>query len=284
MFCVSFLESVWRYISLIRIGDFVDVIILSIIFYKGVHLVRETRAQQLVKGIIVLLLILGASTLFRLHTISYILRNTMQVGILAVLIVFHPEIRRALEKVGRSKISNFFNGNIESIDRLIDEITDAVAYLSSHKIGALLVLERETKLGEIVSTGTPLQAEVSSALLINIFIPNTPLHDGAVVLQDGKIGAAGCLLPLTQNDSLSHELGTRHRAALGVSEISDAVVVIVSEETGTISVARDGDMVRNLTAESLMRTLYKNLAVESIDTPADSLSKWKEKLLSWIQK
>ncbi len=283
MFHVGFWETVWRYISLIRLGDFVDVFIMAFIFYKGIHLVRETRAQQLVKGIIVLLLILGGSTLFHLHTISYILRNTMQVGIIAVLIVFHPEIRRALEKVGRSRLSNIFSGNIENLDTIIDEISDAAAYLSAHKIGALIVFERETRLGEIISTGTSLDARITSALLINIFIPNTPLHDGAVILQDGKISAAGCLLPLTQNDSLGHELGTRHRAALGVSEISDALVLVVSEETGTISIAQDGDMVRNLTKETLTRTLYKTLAVETVETPADSFGKWKEKL-PWIQK
>ena len=266
-----------------RPGDFIDIVIVAFALYKGIHLVKETRAQQLVKGIVLLVIILGASTLFQLHTITYILKNTMQVGVLAVLIVFQPELRRALEKFGRSNLGNFFGSIGESIDSVVNEVSDAVSYLSLHRIGALIVLEKETKLGEIVATGTPLQAEISKELLINIFIPNTPLHDGAVVIQEGKISAAACLLPLTQNDTLSRELGTRHRAALGISEISDAIVIVVSEETGTISMVHDGDMVRNLTYETLRRAMYKNLADEQTKKPIDGIQKWKEKL-PWTQK
>lgn len=280
---MSFWESVWRFLSLMRPADFIDILIVAFALYKGVKLVRETRAQQLVKAVIFLLLILWGSTLLRLHSITYILENVMQVGFLAVLIIFQPELRRMLEKVGRSKIGNFFSPAPQSIDRLVDELADAATYLSAHKIGALIVLERGTKIGEVVATGTMLSADVSSALLINIFIPNTPLHDGAVVISEGRISAAGCLLPLTQNDSLSRELGTRHRAALGMTEISDAVVLVVSEETGKISVARDGDMVRNLTADTLRRTLYKNLAEDASPKPAEE-RKWKGVLLRWIKK
>ncbi|MDD6308280.1 MAG: diadenylate cyclase CdaA [Clostridia bacterium] len=280
---MSFWESFVRFISLMRPGDFIDIIIVAFALYKGIHLVKETRAQQLVKGIVLLVIILGASTLFQLHTITYILKNTMQVGVLAVLIVFQPELRRALEKFGRSNLGNFFGSIGESIDSVVNEVSDAVSYLSLHRIGALIVLEKETKLGEIVATGTPLQAEISKELLINIFIPNTPLHDGAVVIQEGKISAAACLLPLTQNDTLSRELGTRHRAALGISEISDAIVIVVSEETGTISMVHDGDMVRNLTHETLRRAMYKNLADEQTKKPIDGIQKWKEKL-PWTQK
>ncbi|MBE7062194.1 MAG: diadenylate cyclase CdaA [Clostridia bacterium] len=259
-----------------RPADFVDIIIVAFALYKGVKLVRETRAQQLVKAVVILILILWGSTLLRLHSITYILENVMQVGFLALLIIFQPELRRMLEKVGRSKIGNIFTSAPENIDRMVDELADAATYLSAHKIGALVVLERGTKIGEIVTTGTALSADLTSALLINIFIPNTPLHDGAVVIQEGRISAAGCLLPLTQNDSLSRELGTRHRAALGMTEISDAVVLVVSEETGKISIARDGDMVRNLTEDSLRRALYKNLAEEEAAKPVEELRKWKE--------
>jgi len=273
---VSFWETVWRFITLMRPADFVDIIIVAFALYKGVKLVRETRAQQLVKAVVILILILWGSTLLRLHSITYILENVMQVGFLALLIIFQPELRRMLEKVGRSKIGNIFTSAPENIDRMVDELADAATYLSAHKIGALVVLERGTKIGEIVTTGTALSADLTSALLINIFIPNTPLHDGAVVIQEGRISAAGCLLPLTQNDSLSRELGTRHRAALGMTEISDAVVLVVSEETGKISIARDGDMVRNLTEDSLRRALYKNLAEEEAAKPVEELRKWKE--------
>lgn len=280
---MSFWETVWRFISLMRPADFIDIIIVAFALYKGVKLVRETRAQQLVKAVVILILILWASTLLRLHSITYILENVMQVGFLALLIIFQPELRRMLEKVGRSKIGNIFTSAPENIDRMVDELADAATYLSAHKIGALIVLERGTKIGEIVTTGTALSADLTSALLINIFIPNTPLHDGAVVIQEGRISAAGCLLPLTQNDSLSRELGTRHRAALGMTEISDAVVLVVSEETGKISIARDGDMVRNLTEDSLRRALYKNLAEDEAAKPVEELRKWKE-VLRWKKK
>ncbi len=280
---MSFWESVWRFITLMRPADFIDIIIVAFALYKGIKLVRETRAQQLVKAVVILLLILWGSTLFRLHTITYILENVMQVGFIALLIIFQPELRRVLEKVGRSKIGNFFSTTPENIDHMVEELAEAATYLSAHKIGALIVLERGTKIGEIVTTGTRLSADISSALLINIFIPNTPLHDGAVVIQDGRISAASCLLPLTQNDSLSRELGTRHRAALGMTEVSDAIVVVVSEETGKISVARDGDMVRNLTADTLRRTLYKNLAEAETPKPVEELRKWKGNL-RWKKK
>ncbi len=281
---MTFWDSLWRYISLIRPADIIDILIVAFALYKAIKLVQETRAQQLVKAIVILLLILWGSTLLRLHTITYILENVMQVGFLALIIIFQPELRRALEKVGRSKIGKLFSQSPENIDHMVEELAEATTYLSSHKIGALIVLEQSTKLGEIVATGTRLSANISSALLINIFIPNTPLHDGAVVISDGHISAASCLLPLTQNDSLSRELGTRHRAALGMSEISDAIIIVVSEETGKISVARDGNMVRNLTADTLRRTLYKNLAEpETAPNPVDELRKWKG-YLRWKRK
>ena len=280
---MSFWESVWRFISLMRPGDFIDILIVAFALFKGIKLVQETRAQQLVKAVVILLLILWGSTLFGLHTIKYILENVMQVGFIALLIIFQPELRRLLEKVGRSKIGNLFTQSPENIDRMVEEIAEAATYLSAHKIGALVAIEKNTKIGDVVTTGTPLSADISSALLINIFIPNTPLHDGAVVIQDGRISAASCLLPLTQNDSLSRELGTRHRAALGLSEISDAVVIIVSEETGKISVAKDGDMVRNLTGDTLRRILYKNLVETETVNPTEEIRKWKG-VFQWKKK
>ncbi len=277
---MHFWESVWRYLHLVRLGDVLDIIIVAFALYKGVKLVRETRAQQLVKAIVILLLILWGSTLFGLHTITYILENVMQVGFIALLIIFQPELRRLLEKVGRSKIGNIFRTSQANIDHMVEEIAEAATYMSAHKIGALIAVEKNTKIGDVAASGTPLSADISGALLINIFIPNTPLHDGAVIIQDGRISAAGCLLPLTQNDSLSRELGTRHRAALGLSETSDAVVVVVSEETGKISVARDGDMIRNLTGDTLRRTLYKNLLETETPKAAEEFRKWKE-ILQW---
>ncbi len=280
---MQFFDSVWKFISLIRLSDIIDVAIVAFALYKGVKLVRETRAQQLVKAIVILLVILWGSTIFRLHTITYILENVMQVGFIALLIIFQPELRRVLEKVGRSKIGNPFSPSHENVDQLVEEIADAAVQLSGEKTGALIVLERTTKLGEIVATGTHISADISASLLINLFTPNTPLHDGAVVLSEGRISAAGCILPLTQNNSLSREFGTRHRAALGVSEISDAIVIVVSEETGKISVAIDGSMVRNLSGDTLRRTLYKNLLEEDAGAPREELKKWKG-ILRWKRK
>ena len=280
---MPFLESLWRFLTLMRITDVIDIAIVAFAIYKGIKIVKETRAQQLVKAIVILLVILWGSTLLRLHTITYILENVMQVGFIALIIIFQPELRRLLEKVGRSKIGNLFGTTPENVDYMVEEVSDAATYLSAHKIGALIVLERGTRIGDIVTTGTRLSADITSALLINIFIPNTPLHDGAVVIGDGRIRAAGCLLPLTQNDSLSRELGTRHRAALGITEVSDAIVVVVSEETGKISLARDGDMVRNLTADTLRRTLYNNLVEAETSKPVEELLKWKGSL-RWKKK
>lgn len=266
-----------------RPADFIDILIVSYTFFKCIKLVRETRAQQLVKGIVLLLMLLLVCSWLKLNTMTFILRNTVQVGAIALVIIFQPELRRALEKVGRSNIGTIFASNTEDLDNLVSKVSDAVEFMSSQRIGALIVFERSTKLGDIVKTGTIVEAEISSELLINIFIPNTPLHDGAVIMRNGKLSAAACLLPLTENASLSRELGTRHRAALGITEVSDAVVVIVSEETGKISFAQDGDMARNLTKESLKQSLYRALSAESQDQPANNFKKWKESI-KWTKK
>lgn len=274
-------EGIKKFFSIFRISDFLDIFLVAFILYKGIKLVRETRAGQLVKGIVILLLTTIICHWLKFNTMSYILRNTMQVGLVALLVVFQPELRRALEKVGRSNLGTLFIDNSEDMEREIYEITDAASYLSREKIGALIVCERGTKLGDIINTGTPLNADLTSSLLVNIFIPNTPLHDGAVVVRDGKIISAACILPLTQNDSLSRELGTRHRAALGVTENSDCAVVIVSEETGKISIAHDGDMTRNLTPDSLKKILTKLLTNDTIN-PKEGLKNWRDKI-KWFK-
>jgi len=280
-FLMNALEVVRKFFVLFRITDIVDIAIVAYIAYKAMNLVKETRAGQLVKGLVVLVALLPLSQWLRLNTINYILRNTMQVGLVALLVVFQPELRRALEKVGRSKWSNIFNPQNDDESELLDEVCDAVSFMSKEKIGALIVFERETKLGDILNSGTELQAKTTSPLLINIFIPNTPLHDGAVVIRDSKIQAAACILPLTHNDSLSRELGTRHRAALGVTENSDCAVVVVSEETGKISFAQDGDMKRGLTVDSLKKMLQKALTKENVHTEEikklRGRLKWKKK-------
>lgn len=257
-------EAIRKFFVLFGITDLIDILIVAYIAYKAIKLVRETRAGQLVKGVAVLVALLPLSQWLNLNTINYILRNTLQVGLVALLVIFQPELRRALEKVGRSNLGSIFNSSNSDIDNMVSEIAEAAEFMSKEKIGALMVFERETKLGDILNSGTDISARVSSPLLINIFIPNTPLHDGAVIISEGTIKSAACILPLTQNDTLSHELGTRHRAALGVTENSDCVVVVVSEETGKISFAENGDMTRNLSTQSLKNMLTKALTPETI--------------------
>lgn len=270
-------SSISQFLRMVRPNDVIDVLIVAYVFYLGAKLVRETRAEPLVKGIVFLLIASQVSDWFNLNTINFILRNTMQVGVLALIVVFQPEFRRALEKVGRTSFGLALNSESTGLEQMTDEVVRASLALSSERIGALIAFERDTKIGDIIRTGTELDALVSSELIINIFFPNTPLHDGAVVVRASKIMAAGCLLPLTQNENLSKELGTRHRAAIGLTESSDAVVVVISEETGKISFAKDGSLSRNLTGETLKKALLKSLQTESRQDTS-KLRQWKERL------
>ncbi|GAB6085391.1 diadenylate cyclase CdaA [Alkaliphilus crotonatoxidans] len=270
------LIELFRYIG---IKDIVDMAIVAFVFYKLYMLIRETRAEQLIKGILVLLIATQVSEWLQLHVINWILRNTIQVGVIALLIVFQPELRRALEYIGRTKFltKSIVDIEDEEIKMTADEVTEAVASLSRQKIGALIVIEREIGLNEVLETGTKINGKISRGLLINIFIPNTPLHDGAAIIRKTEIMAAGCLLPLTENTNLSKELGTRHRAAIGISERSDALVVVVSEETGAISVAEYGKLSRFLDVEALRGMLMDAFKTE--ENP-----QWQFIKLKWRQK
>lgn len=241
----------------IGIIDIIDIVIVAYVFYKIYVLIKETRAVQLIKGIIVLLIATNVSGWLKLYTTNWILEKTMTVGLIAILIVFQPELRRGLEYIGRTKFlsKSFVEIKEEYTKTVIEEIVEAAASLSRQKIGALIVIERETGLNEVIQTGTKINGLVSSGLLINIFIPNTPLHDGAVIIKDDTIKAAGCLLPLTENMNLSKDLGTRHRAALGITEGSDSIAIIVSEETGAISVADNGRLLRYMDIKTLRQFL-----------------------------
>ncbi|MBQ7793263.1 MAG: diadenylate cyclase CdaA [Clostridia bacterium] len=262
-----------RFIQVLRFSDLIDIAILAVIIYQLVKVVRETRAIQLLKGIAILFFALLASDWLNLHALNYILGNTMQVGLFAVVVIFQPELRNMLERMGRSKagrIIDIVSGQGENENKtmhVIDELCEAAANLSRSKTGALVVIERDTRLGDVIRTGSVVNADVSAALIENIFAPNTPLHDGAVIVRGDRIHTAGCLLPLTSNPNLSRELGTRHRAALGVSEASDAMVVVVSEETGKISIAINGTLTRNLDKESLKRALMRVFSTKpTVDT------------------
>ncbi len=242
----------------IGIRDIVDIIIVAFVFYKLYMLIRETRAEQLIKGLIILLVATKLSEWLKLYTVNYILKNTMTLGLIALLIVFQPELRRALEHLGRSRLltKNIVELAHEEMTDRVQEITDAVGSLSRQKIGALIILERETGINDVIETGNRIEGRISSSLLINIFIPNTPLHDGAVVIRRDKIMAAGCFLPLSENSGLSKTLGTRHRAGIGITETTDAIAIMVSEETGGISVAMGGKLSRFLDVETL-KTIMK---------------------------
>lgn len=262
------------------IKAFIDISIVAWVIYKLTIIVRETRAWQLIKGILFILLATELSNVLGLKTINFILQNMIQVLAIGAIVLFQPELRRALEKIGRSRFKSFLNfdegANIKvQTTAVIEEIVKACVDMSSKYTGALIVIERDTKIGEIINTGTQIESNVSSELLINLFVPDTPLHDGAVVIRDNKIKAAACFLPLTDNPNLSKELGTRHRAALGISEVSDCIAVVVSEESGKISFALNGGLTRNLTPDTLRKALNKNL-LESENSPK-KLVLWRGK-------
>lgn len=257
-----------------------DIVVVSYIFYKGYILMKDTRAVQLLKGIVFILVLIPISDLLHLTTLNWILNNTIQIGVTAVIIIFQPEIRRALEHVGRSAFNDtHILENDEVMDKVITEIVTAAENLSSSKTGALMVIQQMTGLGEVISTGTSIDAEVSSALLENIFVVNTPLHDGATVIRNNRIVAAGCFLPLTNDDKLNKTLGTRHRAAIGISENSDALIVIVSEETGKISLAVNGHLTRDYDKNRLKDILIR--LIKSNQNKKDTL---KEKVRLWKKK
>ncbi len=244
--------------------DAVDIIIVALLIYGVVKLVRETRAGQLVKGLFLLVILFVISSYFNLVMVSRVLAYFFQFAFVALLIVFQPEIRKALEQVGCNNVGQSIAAAVTGRDRshdraqirkAINAVVDGVGILQQLKMGALIVFERKTKLGDIIATGTQINCEPSGQIVGNIFFNKAPLHDGAMIIRDGMIHAAGCILPLTKNTSVSAELGTRHRAALGVSEESDAVVVVVSEETGQISVAVNGVLARRFTRDTLRDVL-----------------------------
>ncbi|GGG03036.1 diadenylate cyclase CdaA [Paenibacillus aceti] len=245
------------------IKDIIDILIVTYIIYHLILLVRGTRAIQLLKGLLVLVLIWAVSTWFDLYTLKWLMNQMFTFGVVAIFIIFQPELRRALEQLGRGKLFNRGIADEEEFAREIGEIIKALNYLSRRKIGALIVFERNTGINEYTESGIPIQSVITSQLLINIFIPNTPLHDGAVIIQGHKITAAACYLPLSENPFISKELGTRHRAAIGISEVGDAVSIVVSEETGQISLAIDGQVVRDIKEESLISKLYEELGPDS---------------------
>jgi len=265
---------IWNVIQTVTIMDIIDMLILSYLVYLLIKIVRETRANQLIKGILIIAAAYVVSSTIGLKAISYIIKSIVNIGLLAILIMFQPEIRRALEKAGRAKFGlNIFNFS-DTSDEItkkwnvaIEAICDSCVDLSATKTGALIVIERQTKLGEQIENGTILNARPSKELFGNIFFPNTPLHDGAVIMRDGIILAAACFLPKPQKEELiNKKLGSRHRAAIGMSENSDAIIIVVSEETGQISVAENGTLVRDYTRFMLNEYLHEAILPKPAET------------------
>lgn len=248
----------WFYIPRMKVTDAIEILFIAVIVYYVMVWFKKTRAWTLFKGILILLIFMGISAIFGFNTLLWIFRNTIREGIIAVIIIFQPEFRRALEQLGRKKfISSLFTGDNAEQGRRIDkkvlnDITKAAYAMSEVKTGALIVIEQEVRLGDYERTGIAIDAVVSSQLLINIFEHNTPLHDGAVLIRNDRVVSATCYLPLSDNLDINKAYGTRHRAALGISEVSDSITVIVSEETGAVSLACNGELYRDLSREDFV--------------------------------
>jgi len=264
---LGFLELLYTTLLSISLKDVVDILIVTFIIYKAIQFIRDTRAVQLVKGIVILIIISQIVFFTNMVATGYFLSHALDWGVVTLAILFQPELRSLLERVGRGKLDrlNIFSQeetrSPQEIDirRCIDIVTAAVSNMAATRMGSIIVIERKTRLGDIIGTGTTLNADLSEQLLLNVFYPKSPLHDGAVIIRLNRLYAAACLLPLSQNNSLSRDLGTRHRAAIGVTEVSDAVVVVVSEESGIISLAVSGVIRRRLSPDALKNQLTELL-------------------------
>ncbi|GEN31663.1 diadenylate cyclase [Cerasibacillus quisquiliarum] len=269
------LDGEFTFIDLLNIV--VDIGLVWYVLYKLIMLIRGTKAIQLLKGIVVVIVVRFISIIFGLQTIQWLTKQAIDWGFLLIVILFQPELRRALEQIGRGNIFVRSTRTEEEIlNQIIKDIGEACSYMAKRRIGALITIERETGIGEYIETGIPINGKLTHQLLTNIFTPNTPLHDGAVIIRGESIVAAACYLPLSESPLISKELGTRHRAAMGISEVTDALTIIVSEETGQISCAKNGELHRELTEEQLKLILRENLSLH-LKSPEKKSWKWRGK-------
>jgi len=261
--------SIWKYLASI-----VDIALVWYVIYKLLNVIRGTKAVQLLKGILVILLVRVVGEWLGLTTLSWMMQQAINWGFLAVIIIFQPELRRALEQLGRGRFfSRSSTQDDDNQEKTVEAIIKATDYMAKRRIGALISIERETGMSDYIETGIRLNSNISSELLINIFIPNTPLHDGAVIIQKNNVSAAACYLPLSESPFISKELGTRHRAALGISEVTDSLTVIVSEETGGISLTKNGELHRDLKVEELKQLLSLEMIINNKAKQASS-ARW----------
>lgn len=254
----------------------VDILVMAVVFYQFYMLIKRTRAVQLVKGVMVLLVIYLVAKYLELVSISWLLDKLLSMFVIAIPVVFQPELRKALEQLGRGR---FFTRHpivpgVENYEQVVEELVRCTQVLSKNRIGALIVLERKTGLQDFVETGIKIDGVVSSEFLVNVFVPNTPLHDGAVIVRGDRVAAAGCFLPLSENPNIQKELGARHRAALGLTEITDALVIAVSEETGAISVSIDGTLTRSMDEKVLRELLLEELEIKENNSSAIPFWRW----------
>ncbi len=266
--------------------DTLDILLVTYLIYLAIKFLRQTRAAPLIKGLLFVFGVTLLANLLKMNVTSFIISSLLEFGILALIIIFQPELRALLERVGRgnvTKISTIFTPESEQKAAAMREqaqmIVDAMIDMSRTKTGALVVIEGSTRLGDIIKSGTVIDAAISTELIMNVFYPKSPLHDGALILRGERMVAAGCVLPLTQNVSLSRELGTRHRAAIGMSEAADCLVVVVSEETGKISTAQNGVLIRNLDSISLCDAIYHH-----IHTEEEKKNSWMDKVRGWLRR
>jgi diadenylate cyclase len=277
---VDLINILLNSIKNITFTSVIDMLVVTYIFYKIYMLIKETRAEQLLKGIILIIFLIPISSILNLTMLNWLLTKTITIGVLSIVIIFQPEIRRVLEQLGRTSfLDKSFMEDDEKLEKTVNEIAAATENLSRGKTGALMIIEQQTGLQDIANTGIKLDAEISAPLLENIFVTNTPLHDGATIIRNDRILSAGCILPLTSSRDINKKLGTRHRAAIGMSESSDAIVIIVSEETGTISLAVNGALTRNYDGAKL-KVILKRIILKRIQKK----SPIREHVKRWIGK
>ena len=277
------LHALLGQIETMQWSDYLDILVVAFLIYKVLPLLRTPSTMRIARAVVVVLIIAGLTDVMQLYTVSWILNQFLGVGLLALVILFQPELRRMLDHLGSVRLSSFFGINkpVQEMDAVISQTVLACEIMSREKVGALIVFAREQRLGEYFKTGTAIDGQVSEQLIRNVFFPKAALHDGAMIIRDGRVAAAGCVLPLSDSSRLSADLGTRHRAGVGMSEASDAVVVIVSEETGTISVAVGGMLKRHLAPQTLERLLYNELCPQKESPRQDStMGRLKRRLTS----
>ena len=283
----AFWAKLTMLVSTIRFSDIVDILIVAYLIYNVIMLIRKTNSYRLAQGVLLILIALWLSGVLKLTMFNRILQKTVELGLIALVIIFQPELRRLLERMGSKALPRFGAKPLETLgmDNVISQTIAACTQLSATKTGALIVLERSTNLSEIVRTGTPVNSAVNLEVLGTIFYEGTPLHDGAAIIENGRIKAAGCVLPLSNNLDLGKDMGTRHRACLGIAENSDAIAIVVSEETGLISLAKNGVLIRHFDRQSLYTRLIDEMIPKESTVEKNTADSWVEqakKLWNWI--